>query len=127
MYLEQFRETLRVITGKQEMRMVWPVRVLVLKNAPAVSAPFAVGRDARMMAVPDAGAFSRDSLKEFGRILLHENTTRLPQQVEEGLIELVSTLEVSGTRLTLGAPVSAAGRSHGRAVLPLVTAHPDYR
>ncbi len=33
MYLEQFRETLRVITGKQEMRMVWPVRVLIFKNA----------------------------------------------------------------------------------------------
>jgi hypothetical protein len=127
MYLEQFREALRVITGKQEMRMVWPVRVLVLKNAPAVNAPFAVARDARMMAVPDAGAFSRDSLKEFARILLYENTTRLPQQVEEGLIELVSTLEVSGTRITLGAPVPEAERSHGWALMQLVTVNPDYR
>ena len=33
MYLEQFRETLRVITGKEEMRMVWPVHVLIFKNA----------------------------------------------------------------------------------------------
>src|SRR5258708_23228432 len=49
MYLEQFRETLRVITGKQEIRMVWPVRVLVLQNAPAVSAPLAVRREARAM------------------------------------------------------------------------------
>jgi hypothetical protein len=127
MYLEQFREALRVITGKQEMRMVWPVRVLVLKNAPGVTAPFAVGRDARMMAVPEAGAFSRDSLKEFARILLYENTTRLPQHVEEGLIELVSTLEVSGTRITLGAPVPEAERSHGWALMQLVTVHPDYR
>jgi len=127
MYLEQFRETLRVITGKQEMRMVWPVRVLVLKNPPAVTAPFAVGRDARMMAVPDAGAFSRDSLKEFARILLYENTTRLPQQVEEGLIELVSTLEVSGTHITLGAPVPEAERTHGWALMQLVTVNPDYR
>src|SRR5260370_23080354 len=93
MYLEQFRETLRVITGKQEMRMVWPVRVLVLKNAPAVSAPFGVGRDARMMAVPDAGAFSRDRLKDFGRFLTHAKITRRPRQVCEGLIELESTSE----------------------------------
>jgi hypothetical protein len=127
MYLEQFREALRVITGKPEMRMVWPVRVLVLKNPPAVTAPFALGRDARMMAVPDAGAFSRDSLKEFARILLYENTTRLPQQVEEGLIELLSTLEVSGTRITLGAPVPEAERSHGWALMQLVTVNPDYR
>lgn len=127
MYLEQFRETLRVITGKQEMRMVWPVRILILKNAPVVSAPFALGRDARMMAVSESGAFSRDSLKEFARILLYENTTRLPQQVEEGLIELVSTLEVTGTRITLGAPVPVAERSHGWALMQLVTTTPDYR
>ncbi len=127
MYLEQFRETLRVITGKQEMRMVWPVRILILKNPPAVTAPFALGRDARMMAVSESGAFSRDSLKEFARILLYENTTRLPQQVEEGLIELVSTLEVTGTRITLGAPVPVAERSHGWALMQLVTTTPDYR
>ncbi len=127
MYLEQFRETLRVITGKQEMRMVWPVRILILKNPPAVTAPFALGRDARMMAVSESGAFSRDSLKEFARILLYENTTRLPQQVEEGLIELVSTLEVTGTRITLGAPVPVAERSHGWALMQLVTTNPDYR
>src|SRR5579864_578896 len=44
MYLEQFRETLRVITGKPEMRLVWPVRVLVFKNAkqmPTAAPPFA--------------------------------------------------------------------------------------
>ena len=62
MYLEQFRETLRVITGKQEMRLVWPVRVLVFKNANqipagAAAAPFALGRDARMLAVTESAAF----------------------------------------------------------------------
>ena len=33
MFLEQFRETLRVVTGKEELWMVWPVRVLIVKNA----------------------------------------------------------------------------------------------
>src|SRR5580692_5565793 len=58
MYLEQFRETLRVITGKQDMRMVWPVHVIIFKNASEIpSAPkqFKLGRDARMAAIPEAG------------------------------------------------------------------------
>jgi len=49
MLLEQFRETLRVITGKKEMRLVWPVRVIIVKNAAEIpSAPkqFTLGRDA---------------------------------------------------------------------------------
>jgi hypothetical protein len=126
MYLEQFRETLRIITGKQEMRMVWPVRVLVFKRTPPASPNFALGRDARMAAVGESGAFPRESLKELARILLYENTTRLPQPIEEGLIELVSTLEVNGTRVTLGAPVPQAERSHGWALMQLVTVNPDY-
>ena len=126
MYLEQFREALRVITGKQEMRMVWPVRVLVTKNAAQMAAPFALGRDARMAAVTESGSFSRDALKELARLLLYENTTRLPQNVEEGLIKLMSTLEVSGTHITLGAPVPEAERSRGWALMQLVTTNPDY-
>src|SRR5215472_14036191 len=64
MYLEQFRETLRILTGSQEMRTVWPVRVLVFKNAPPGSANFALGRDARMMAVSESGVVPRENLKE---------------------------------------------------------------
>lgn len=126
MYLEQFRETLRIITGKEEMKMVWPVRVLVFKRTPPASANFALGRDARMMAVSESGVFPRESVKELARILLYENTTHLPPEIETGLTELVSTLEVNGTRVTLGAPVPEAERSHGWALMQLVTTHPDY-
>jgi hypothetical protein len=129
MYLEQFRETLRVITGKPEIRSVWPVRVVVFKNAkqvPPVAAPFALGRDARMLAVAESAPFSRESLKELARILLYENTNRLPQPIEDGLIELLSTLEVNLTHVTLGAPVAETERSHGWAFMQMVTVNPDY-
>ena len=129
MYLEQFREALRVITGKPDLRSVWPVRVLVFKNAkqmPASSTPFALGRDARMLAVVESAAFSRESLKELARIFLYENTNRLPQPIEDGLIELLSTLEVNGTHVTLGTPVPEAERSHGWAFMQMVTVNPDY-
>jgi hypothetical protein len=129
MFLEQFRETLRVITGKEEMRLVWPVRLMVFKSAsqiPSAPAQFALGRDARMAGVTESAGFSRDSLKEFARILLYENTNRLPQPVEEGLIELVSTLQADGPRVTLGAPVPEPERSPGWALMHLVTVNPDY-
>jgi hypothetical protein len=126
MFLEQFRETLRVITGKQEMRLVWPVHVIISKGAPADSALFPLGRDARMIAATETGGFSRDSLKELARILLHENTYRLPPDVEQGLIALVSTVQIDGPRITLGAPVPEAERSRGWALLHLVTVNPEY-
>lgn len=126
MFLEQFRETLRIITGKEEMKMVWPVRVLVFKRTPPAAANFALGRDARMMAVSESGTFPRESVKELARILLYENTTRLPSEIETGLIELVSTLEVAGTHVTLGAPVPEAERTHGWALMQLVTTDPNY-
>jgi hypothetical protein len=129
MYLEQFRETLRVITGKEEMRLVWPVHVLIYKNAaeiPTTPKQFRLGRDARMIAITEAGDFSKDSLKELARLLLYENTNRLPPQVEQGLIELVSTVQIDGPRITLGAAVPEAERSPGWALMHLVTVNPEY-
>jgi hypothetical protein len=129
MYLEQFRETLRVITGRQEMRMVWPVHLIIFKNAadlPAIPKQFKLGRDARMAAITEAGGFATDSLKELARLLLYENTNHLPPQVEKGLIELVSTVQIDGPRITLGAPVPEAERSPGWALMHLVTVNPVY-
>src|SRR5580692_5381664 len=128
MYLEQFRETLRVITGKQEMRMVWPLHLLIYKSAaeiPVAPKPFRLGRDARMAAITEGGGFSPDSLKELARLLLYENTNRLPPQVEQGLMELVSTVQIDGAHITLGAPVPAAERSPGWALMQLVTVNPE--
>jgi len=126
MVLEQFRETLRVITGKQEMRLVWPVQVIISKGAQEDAKPFALGRDARMIATTESAGFSRDSLKELARLLIYENTNRLPPQVEQGLIGLVSTVQIDGVRITLGAPVPEAERSPGWALMHLVTVNPEY-
>lgn len=129
MYLEQFRETLRVITGKEEMRMVWPVHVIIFKSAaemPSIPKQWALARDARMAAITETGGFSTDSIKELARLLIYENTNRLPADIEKGLIELVSTVQIDGTRITLGAPVPEAERTPGWALIQLVTVKPDY-
>jgi tetratricopeptide (TPR) repeat protein len=46
--------------------------------------------------------------------------------VEKGLIELVSTVQIDGPRITLGAPVPEAERSPGWALMHLVTVNPEY-
>ena len=82
MYLEQFREALRIITGKQEMQLIWPVHVIISKTAPVAIKPFKLGRDSRMLSLPESGELSRDVMKELARILIYENTSRLPPDVE---------------------------------------------
>jgi hypothetical protein len=129
MFLEQFREAIRVITGKDEIKMVWPVRVLVYKNAkqaPAKSAHFALGRDARMEWLAETDNFSPESRKELARVFLSENLMPLPRDIEEGIVALVSTLEVNGTRLSLGAPVPMPERTPGWALMQMVSVNPDY-
>jgi hypothetical protein len=128
-YLEQFRETLRVITGKQEMHLVWPIQVVLYKTAqqlPAASPHFALSRESRMLTIPEAGALSRDTIKELGRILVVENTAGLPKPVEDALINLVSTIQVDGPRITIGAPPPQAERTHEWALLQFVTTTPEY-
>ncbi len=126
MFLEQFRETLRIITGKTEMRLVWPVRVILSKAPPEVAKPFKLGRDARMVALSDSQPLSRDYLKELARLMIYENTNRLPPDIQQGLIELISTVQVDGPRITLGAPVPEAERTRGWALMHLVTGNPEY-
>jgi hypothetical protein len=129
MFLEQFRETLRAITGKDDLWLVWPLHVILVKNAseiPSAPAQFALGRDARMAAFTESSGLSRDNLKELARILLDDNTNRLPDMVEEGILELVSTVQIDGVRITLGAPVPEAERSPGWALMHLVTVNPEY-
>src|SRR5579871_529170 len=129
MFLEQFREALRVITGKDEVKMVWPVRVLVYKNAkqaPSVAGHFALARDARMEWVAEADHFTVESRKQLARVLMADNLMPLPKDVEDGIVALVSTLEVNGTRLTVGAPVPAPEQTFGWALMQMITVNPDY-
>ena len=128
-YLEQFRAGFGTTIGNKDLELLWPVRVLVFKNAkemPAGPARFQLGRNAMMLAVTENAPFSRDVVKDLARLLLERNTAGLPPSVETGLIELFSTLEVNGTHITLGTPVPPSERSRDWARMHLVTVSQDY-
>jgi tetratricopeptide (TPR) repeat protein len=128
-YLEQFRETLRVILGKDDMRLVWPIDVLLYKTPqqlPAMSPHFALARDARMLTLPETGGLSRETIKEYGRLLVNENTAGLEKRFEDALINLVATIQVDGPHITLGAPPPESERTHEWALLQYVATKPEY-
>ena len=114
--LEQFRHALGSALGKSDLHLVWPVRVLVLKNPGAQT--LELGRDAYMTSNVD--------LTKLARLLIDQNTQRLPSDIEEGLIALFSTLQVSGTHITLGTPPAPAARTRAWARMHLLNVDPAY-
>jgi len=125
--LEQFRQALGETLGQSDLKLLWPMRVLVYKKQPpAPAGSIALGRDAYMLALVDRTPMAPETRKQLARLLINENTNRLPAGIEEGLVELFSTLEVSGTHITLGAPVPPAERSRDWARMHLLTVDPAY-
>jgi len=118
---EQFRHALGDLLGKKDLSTVWPIRILALKDK-RLSVPngMALGRDSWIGASADE-AWRRAC----ARVLIDDNTLRLPAEIERGIIALISTLEINGTRLALGAPPAERTRDWVRVRL-LATA-PDYR
>jgi hypothetical protein len=116
MQLEQFRQGLGVVLGKQDLQLVWPVRVLVSKS----------GRPADLRFARDSYICTGVPRKALARLLIEQNTKRLPAGIESGIVELFSTLEVNGTRITLGAPVPAGERTRDWARMHLLTVDPAY-
>lgn len=123
--LEQFRYTLGTVLGKPDMQTVWPVRVLIFRNGTPVPR-IALGRDAYLTAINERSGFSAEQHKALTRLFLDQNTKRLPDDFERGLIELFSTIEVSGTHITLGTPPPAAERDRAWGRMHLLTVTPDY-
>lgn len=118
---EQFRQALGDLLGKKDLETVWPIRILVLKDKrAAVPGGIAMGRDA-WISVSTGEEWRRTA----ARILIDDNTNRLPAEIERGIIALISTLDIKGTKLTLGAPPAEKTRDWVRVWL-LATA-PEYR
>lgn len=125
--LEQFREGFGNTIGKKDLKMVWPVRVLLYKKqTPVPAGRIALGRDAYLAALSENSAMPPEMRKQLARLLLDQNTNRLPESIENGLVALFSTLEIAGTHLTLGTPPPPAERTRDWARMHLLTVDPAY-
>lgn len=125
--LEQFREGFANVIGKKDLKLGWPLRLIIYKKqTPVPAGQIALGRDAYMVALPENSGLPPTTKKQLARLLLDQNTNRLPESVENGLIELFSTLEIDGARLTLGEPPPVGERSRDWARMHMLAVNPTY-
>jgi hypothetical protein len=106
--LAQFRHVFGAVISQPDPGFLWPVWIVQFKTAAqqaayALPQPWVEGR-AAILASEVAGAAGEESLAALGRLLLESNLHRLPPEYENGIVALYSTLAVSASRVTLGAP-----------------------
>jgi hypothetical protein len=130
--LEQLRWGLGAVLGKEDMKTTWPVRVVLFKDAKdfqrysRASLP-APGRDSYVGALQAGAPAPRAWLRECARILLESNAARMPAEIESGLLDVYSTLQADGPRITLGAPPPpAAERTPAWAKVQMISVEPEY-
>ncbi len=125
--LEQFREAFTNVIGKKDLKLVWPLRLLIFRKQPPVGAgKIVLGRDAYMVALAENSVMQPEMKKQLTRLLLDQNTNRMPESIETGLIELFSTLQIAATKITLGTPVPANERSRDWARMQMLTTDPAF-
>ena len=123
--LEQLRNAVGQLIGKQDLRAVWPIRVFLFDSArEAQGYPLSTLRTSRDAWVIGLVQESKLPLGEFTRVLIEDSTARMPPSMERGLYAVFSTLDVQGTRVTLGAP--PAERSADWALVHMLTVLPEY-
>ena len=92
--------------------------------------PLTDGGSAELAAWPADVALPRDLLRAITRLLLDDNAGRMPDQIEDGLCDLFSTIDVNATRVKIGAPLPAGEltgeRLRGWAKLQMLATQPEY-
>ena len=114
--LEQLRWALGSALAKQDPQLVWPIHILVFRRngAPAPLAALALSRDALMVAVDEKTLLTAAVKAQVTRRLIEENTHKLPDTVDNGLVALYSTISVNGVHITVGEPVAKPTRDWAR-------------
>ncbi len=121
--LEQMRYELGVALGKEDLKTIWPIRIVVWKANPA--APVLI-RDNYTGAVTAGAPIPPACMRECVRILIESNAGRMPAGIESGLVSFYSTVQAVGTRVTLGEPPPPGERNFEWARIHLLVTNPNY-
>ncbi len=111
--LDQMRLTLGSYIGKDDADLVWPIELLLFANQreytpQAPAQPLVEAPDATLAAWMADTALPQDLLRAVARRLIDDNAQRMPDSIEQGLIDFMATIEINKTnRVTLGTPPAA--------------------
>jgi len=130
-WFDLLRWVLGYMLGNPDLQTARPIRILYFKTAkereiyPYVP-PILDGRDRWNTLLTAGTPIPREVLRECTRLFLESNTGRMPPAIEHGIADLLSTIQVNGTHVTLGSPPAASERTRDWARMQLFATNPDY-
>ena len=124
--LEEFRSALGELVGEQDLQTQLPIRIFVLKNTNGwtTATPVAEGRSTYVIVLDEKAILGPPIHTALTRLFLDSNTGRMPASFEHGLIEFFSTFQVTGIRITAGAPPPTPDLDWAR--IHLLVVDPEY-
>ncbi|PYT30815.1 MAG: hypothetical protein DMG57_07095 [Acidobacteria bacterium] len=84
------------------------------------------GRDRYGVLLAADATIPREVFRDCTRLFLENNAGRMPPGIERGIADVLSTIQVNGTHVTLGAPLPPNERNRDWARLHLFATNPDY-
>lgn len=108
--MEQTRWVLGGLLEIQDLRPLWPLRVVLDPAAPA-NPKFSLHNGQYLLVCQPKSPVPLDQVT---RLLLDANTPRLPQDIESGLPQLFTTLDVHGSHVNWGGPVAHPDLAYAR-------------
>jgi Tfp pilus assembly protein PilF len=124
-FFEQFRFALGTLVGKPDLNAEPPIRLLVMKD-PGLPPALTVGRDRIAIPIAAERPIPPSVLRDATRLLLEQNVPRLSPEIERGLEEFFSTVEVKGAHVIWGQPPAAPERTIDWARIQLLATKQDY-
>ena len=125
--LEQFRGALGQAVGKDELKTVWPITVVLDRGTPA-DAFLGMGRDGWVAFWPEKSRPPDAWFRQLALLLFEDS---LPGQMilgfEEAIAGAYSTLRIDGVRLTFGTPPPVGSRTWQWALIHKLTVDEDTR
>ncbi|MBA3973316.1 MAG: hypothetical protein C0504_03740 [Candidatus Solibacter sp.] len=125
--LEQFRGALGQAVGKDNLKTVWPVTV-VLDRGTQAEATLGMSRDGWIAFWPEKSHPAGAWFRQLALLLLEDS---LPGQMtlgfEDAIAEAYSTLQIDGARITFGTPPPARERTWQWALIHQLTVNEDTR
>ena len=108
-WFDQFRYVLGYMLGKQDLETERRVRIIYFKSAKErdeyPTTPAVIdGRDRWYVLLGSDTPIPSAVFRECARLLLENNSGRMPAPIEQGIAGVLSTIQVNGTHVLLGAP-----------------------
>ncbi len=122
--LEQVRGLLGDLTGMEDPKPLWPVRIVITKGASGGKLKLTTGVYSLLLG--DA-AITREQKREILRLILEANAGPLERSLEDGFLTVLSSAYAVRVRVTVGALPAAARQTPDWVLMQYLITNDSYR